>query len=208
MREAALQLSPAWLRPQPDLRGTDLRARDRTDFGRFTSSTRSSRDGFPQRSMIVCGSFSSNQPYRHGSKGHEILQALVSDVVAFLERDLPPRVSAVMESLHAEWDRPLEPSQTAKQFGVSPQLIRREFKRALGNHAFRLSEADPNRLCARPVVGHALKDIGRRSADRILRSKPSMPCFEGTYAIVAARAETDRALPRKAAQSTEINPID
>jgi AraC-like DNA-binding protein len=65
-------------------------------------------------------------------RAYEILETLVADVVAYLERDLSPRVSAVMESLHAEWDRPLEPSQTARHFGVSPQLIRREFKRALG----------------------------------------------------------------------------
>jgi AraC-like DNA-binding protein len=65
-------------------------------------------------------------------QGHEDLEAFVSDVVRFLEQDLPPRVSAVMESLHADWDRPLEPDRTARQFGVSPQLIRRDFKRALG----------------------------------------------------------------------------
>lgn len=63
---------------------------------------------------------------------YEMLTRLVSDVIIFLEQGLPPRVSTVLESLHAEWDRPLEPSQTARRFGVSPQLIRREFKRALG----------------------------------------------------------------------------
>jgi transcriptional regulator GlxA family with amidase domain len=52
--------------------------------------------------------------------------------MTFLATDLSPRVTAVLESLHSEWDRPIEPSRTAAQFGVSPQLIRREFKRALG----------------------------------------------------------------------------
>jgi AraC-like DNA-binding protein len=62
----------------------------------------------------------------------DALDALVSEVVAFLSVELSPRLLAVLESLHTEWDRPLEPSRTARQFGVSPQLIRREFKRALG----------------------------------------------------------------------------
>jgi len=65
-------------------------------------------------------------------QGYDTLETFVSDVVAFLEQDLPPRVSAVMESLHGNWDQPLEPDQTAKQFGVSPQLVRRDFKRAFG----------------------------------------------------------------------------
>jgi AraC-like DNA-binding protein len=65
-------------------------------------------------------------------RSHEIIETLVSDVLTFLGDELPPRVIAVMESLHAEWNNPLEPAQTASQFGVSPQLIRREFKRALG----------------------------------------------------------------------------
>lgn len=65
-------------------------------------------------------------------KGYETVEAFVADVVAFLDHALTPRVTAVMESLHADWDRPLEPDQTARLFGVSPQMIRRDFKRAFG----------------------------------------------------------------------------
>jgi AraC-like DNA-binding protein len=62
----------------------------------------------------------------------DALDTLVADAIRFVAVDLPPRVSAVLETLHATWDRPLDPSRTASQFGVSPQLIRREFKRASG----------------------------------------------------------------------------
>jgi len=60
------------------------------------------------------------------------LQALVSDVIAYLEAPLHPRMAALLENVHADWDRPIEPARTAQIFGVSPQLIRRQFKRSLG----------------------------------------------------------------------------
>ena len=60
------------------------------------------------------------------------LQALVGDVIAYLEAPLHPRMAALLENVHADWDRPIEPARTARIFGVSPQLIRRQFKRSLG----------------------------------------------------------------------------
>jgi len=63
---------------------------------------------------------------------YDALDMLVSEAVAFLSIDLSARVSAVLESLHDEWNRPLERRRTPAEFGVSPQLIRREFKRAFG----------------------------------------------------------------------------
>lgn len=60
------------------------------------------------------------------------LAALVADVVDFLAKPMPERLSAVLEGLHDNWNHPPPLSQTAAKFGVSPQLIRREFKRFFG----------------------------------------------------------------------------
>ena len=71
---------------------------------------------------------------RNGSdqSAQTALERLVGQVIAYLELPLHPRMAALLESIHTDWDRPIEPARTAKIFGVSPQLVRRQFKRALG----------------------------------------------------------------------------
>lgn len=62
----------------------------------------------------------------------EALDALVAEGIAFLSIGMPARLSSVLEALHTDWERPLEATWSSMNLGVSPQLIRREFKRALG----------------------------------------------------------------------------